>query len=325
MSAARTYEDVLLRARRGRRARGGADRREPRGHPRPARRRSAARFIDVGICEQTMIGAAAGLALRGRVPVVHALADVPDDARVRVHPHRRRHRRRCRSSWSATCRASCRRPTARPTRRSRTWRSCAASRACRSSARRTTDELCDGAAGDPRRVAGACVHPLQRRAVARSRTQPFALGQRRGAAAGRRRRPPDLRLAASRGGARRARSLAAEGRAGARLVNLRTLAPVDEAAILDARAGCTRAGDRRGPLPDRRPLLDRGRGAGARPACSAPRAADRARRAAGSSPRCLPDVLDYEGFSAASRRSLGARSRSTAASVRLRQGGPAHA
>jgi transketolase len=32
------------------------------------------RFIDVGIAEQTMIGAAAGLALRGRVPVVHALA-----------------------------------------------------------------------------------------------------------------------------------------------------------------------------------------------------------------------------------------------------------
>ena len=33
-----------------------------------------ARFIDVGICEQTMVGAAAGLALRGRTPVVHALA-----------------------------------------------------------------------------------------------------------------------------------------------------------------------------------------------------------------------------------------------------------
>jgi transketolase len=32
------------------------------------------RFIDVGICEQTMIGAAAGLALRGRRPVCHALA-----------------------------------------------------------------------------------------------------------------------------------------------------------------------------------------------------------------------------------------------------------
>ncbi len=32
------------------------------------------RFIDTGITEQTMIGAAAGLALRGRTPVTHALA-----------------------------------------------------------------------------------------------------------------------------------------------------------------------------------------------------------------------------------------------------------
>ncbi len=32
------------------------------------------RFVDFGICEQTMIGAAAGLALRGRIPVAHALA-----------------------------------------------------------------------------------------------------------------------------------------------------------------------------------------------------------------------------------------------------------
>jgi transketolase len=32
------------------------------------------RFIDVGIAEQTLVGAAAGLALRGRRPVVHALA-----------------------------------------------------------------------------------------------------------------------------------------------------------------------------------------------------------------------------------------------------------
>lgn len=32
------------------------------------------RFIDVGICEQTMVGVAAGLALRGRTPVCHALA-----------------------------------------------------------------------------------------------------------------------------------------------------------------------------------------------------------------------------------------------------------
>lgn len=33
-----------------------------------------ARFIDTGITEQCMIGVAAGLALRGRVPIVHALA-----------------------------------------------------------------------------------------------------------------------------------------------------------------------------------------------------------------------------------------------------------
>jgi transketolase len=32
------------------------------------------KFIDTGITEQTMVGAAAGLALRGRVPVIHALA-----------------------------------------------------------------------------------------------------------------------------------------------------------------------------------------------------------------------------------------------------------
>ncbi len=32
------------------------------------------RFIDVGIAEQTMIGLCAGLALRGRIPVAHALA-----------------------------------------------------------------------------------------------------------------------------------------------------------------------------------------------------------------------------------------------------------
>jgi len=32
------------------------------------------RFIDTGITEQTLVGAAAGLALRGRIPVAHALA-----------------------------------------------------------------------------------------------------------------------------------------------------------------------------------------------------------------------------------------------------------
>ena len=39
-----------------------------------------------------MVGMAAGLALRGRVPVVHALVDVPDLAGVRVRAHRCRHR-----------------------------------------------------------------------------------------------------------------------------------------------------------------------------------------------------------------------------------------
>ncbi len=32
------------------------------------------KFIDVGIAEQTMVGMSAGLALRGRIPIVHALA-----------------------------------------------------------------------------------------------------------------------------------------------------------------------------------------------------------------------------------------------------------
>src|SRR5262249_8920508 len=36
--------------------------------------RLGSRFIAGGIAEQTLVGAAAGLALRGRVPVVHALA-----------------------------------------------------------------------------------------------------------------------------------------------------------------------------------------------------------------------------------------------------------
>jgi transketolase len=47
---------------------------ENRAHLRSLPAALGARLIDVGICEQTMVGAAAGLALRGRTPVVHALA-----------------------------------------------------------------------------------------------------------------------------------------------------------------------------------------------------------------------------------------------------------
>jgi transketolase len=73
MSAPRTYQEALLAA-------AEADPRvvvmtaENRAAIRQVPEKLGGRFIDVGICEQTMIGAAAGLALRGRVPVVHALA-----------------------------------------------------------------------------------------------------------------------------------------------------------------------------------------------------------------------------------------------------------
>ena len=71
--AAETYESMLLRLCM-------ADPRivvmtaENRAAIRNLPEKLGGRFIDVGICEQTMIGMAAGLALRGRVPVVHALA-----------------------------------------------------------------------------------------------------------------------------------------------------------------------------------------------------------------------------------------------------------
>src|SRR3954468_20599566 len=69
----RTYEEVLLEC-------ALADERivvmtaENRAAIRNLPAKLGERFIDVGIAEQTMIGAAAGLALRGRIPIVHALA-----------------------------------------------------------------------------------------------------------------------------------------------------------------------------------------------------------------------------------------------------------
>jgi transketolase len=47
---------------------------ENRALVRNAPRALGARFIDTGITEQTMVGMAAGLAIRGRIPIVHALA-----------------------------------------------------------------------------------------------------------------------------------------------------------------------------------------------------------------------------------------------------------
>ena len=47
---------------------------ENRAHIRSLPELLGDRFVDVGIAEQTLVGAAAGLALRGRTPVVHALA-----------------------------------------------------------------------------------------------------------------------------------------------------------------------------------------------------------------------------------------------------------
>ena len=68
-----TYEELLEQAAR-------ADERivvmtaENRAAIRNLPSRLGPRFIDVGIAEQTLIGSATGLALRGRVPVAHALS-----------------------------------------------------------------------------------------------------------------------------------------------------------------------------------------------------------------------------------------------------------
>jgi deoxyxylulose-5-phosphate synthase len=48
------------------------------------------RFIDVGLCDETLIGAAARLALRGRTPVVHANASVLTQPGVRAGAQRGR-------------------------------------------------------------------------------------------------------------------------------------------------------------------------------------------------------------------------------------------
>jgi len=73
MSAAATYEQSLL-ALAAQRDDVVVMTAENRAHLRNLPEALGPRFIDVGICEQTLVGAAAGLALRGRTPIVHALA-----------------------------------------------------------------------------------------------------------------------------------------------------------------------------------------------------------------------------------------------------------
>ena len=134
-----------------------------------------------------------------------------------------------------------------------------------------------------------------------------------------RRRRAGYGPAGRRGGRARATALAAEG-IGARLVNLRTLSPVDEAAMLRRRAELPRAGDRRGSLLVGGLYSHRRRAAGARPACRR-RVVPMALDGRWFRPALLPDVLRVEGFSVAQADGpLQARAaRSTAASVRSRR------
>jgi transketolase len=73
MSATASYEQALLQI-AAQRADVVVMTAENRAHLRGLPEALGPRFVDVGICEQTLVGAAAGLALRGRTPVVHALA-----------------------------------------------------------------------------------------------------------------------------------------------------------------------------------------------------------------------------------------------------------
>ena len=70
---AETYEDLLFDV-ASRDERVVVMTAENRAVIRGLQARLPERFIDVGIAEMTMVGAAAGLALQGRIPVIHALA-----------------------------------------------------------------------------------------------------------------------------------------------------------------------------------------------------------------------------------------------------------
>ena len=96
------------------------------------------RFIDVGICEQTMNRRRGGARPPRTHPGLPRAGDVPHAARLRVRAHRRRDSRTCPSSSWAPCRAFSRTETARRTRPSRTSRFFATSPGCTSSPPRTS-------------------------------------------------------------------------------------------------------------------------------------------------------------------------------------------
>ncbi len=253
-----------------------------------------ARFIDVGIGEQTMIGMAAGLALRGRMPVVHALATfltmrafefIRTDVGIGA-PAGEAGRRRARlpvggqrpdPSGDRGHRADARDPGhggLLPGRRGRAGAPALPARAGRARRRRYIRYNARPAA-----LAHAAVRARPRRgaraAAATSRCWPPACWCRA---------PPTRARRCARRASARACSTCARSR---RSTRRRSLAAV---------ARLPRAGHRRGSPADRRALrrsvaevLVRHRVVGA--------GACRSRStSAGSGPGCLADVLEHEGF-----------------------------
>ena len=232
MSAARTYEDVLL-------ALAEADERvlvvtaENRAAIRNLPPKLGGRFIDVGICEQTMIGMSAGLALRGRVPVVHALATfltlrayefIRDDVGIAKLPVKL-------VGYVPGFLSDGNGPTHQAVDDIAVMRAIPGMHiVCPSD----NAELCDALPAIVASPAPTYVR-YNARPSALAHT-PFVLGKAETLTPGN-----DVAVLAAGllvpAAAEACTALAAEG-IGARLVNLRTLSPVDEAAILDAARTC---------------------------------------------------------------------------------------
>ena len=257
---------------RGRRAGAGGHRREPGGDPQPAAEAGRAfhRRRHLRADDDRHVGGPG--AARPRARGARA-GDVPDAARVRVHPRRRRHREA--AGEAGRLRAGV------PVGRQRAH--APGGRRHRGDARHPghAHRLPVGqrralrrAAGD-RRVAGAHVRPLQRAPV----------GARAHAVRARQGRDADARQRRRRAGGGSAGPGGGGGVHGARGRGHRRAAGQPADAVAGRRGGdpgrgpdLPGAGDRRGPPAGRRHLLDRRRGAGAQPRLGAG-GADGARRA----------------------------------------------